>query len=47
MNKSLQELQGNTNQLREMTKTIQDLKLKIETINKTQASELLKIKNLG
>ena len=34
MNKSLQELQENTNKSKKINKTIQDLKLKIEEINK-------------
>lgn len=36
MNESLQELQENTNQLKKMNKIIQDLKLEIDAINKTQ-----------
>jgi hypothetical protein len=44
MNKSLQELQENTNKSKKINKTIQDLKLKIEEINKTQTRGILEIK---
>ena len=46
--KSLKELQENTiKQAKEMNKTIQDLKLKIETIKKSQREKTLELENLG
>jgi hypothetical protein len=46
--KSLKELQGNTTkQMMELNKMIQDLKMEIGTIKKTQRETTLEIKNLG
>ena len=46
--KSLRELQENTtNEEMELNKTIQDLKMKIETIKKTQRETTLEIETLG
>jgi hypothetical protein len=48
INNSLKEIQENTsNQVKELNKTIQDLKVKIETINKSKRETTLKIGNLG
>jgi hypothetical protein len=45
---SLKELQENTiKQAKEMNKTIQDLKMEIETIKKSQRETTLEIENLG
>jgi DNA repair exonuclease SbcCD ATPase subunit len=45
--KSLKELQENTiKQTKEMNKTIQNLKLKVETINKSQRETTLELENL-
>ena len=46
--KSLKELLENTiKQVKEMIKTIQDLKLEIETIKKSQRETMLELENLG
>ena len=46
--KSLKEVQENTiKQAKEMSKNIQDLKMEIETIKKSQRETTLKLKNLG
>ena len=46
--KCLRELQGhNTKQEMESNKTIQDLKMEVETINKTQRERTLEIETLG
>jgi septal ring factor EnvC (AmiA/AmiB activator) len=46
--KSLKELQENTTkQVMELKKTIQDLKMEVETINKTQKETTLEIEILG
>ena len=46
--KSLRELQENTTkQVMELNKTIQDLKMEVETIKKTQRETTLEIENLG
>ena len=46
--KSLKELQENTiKQAKEMNKTIQDLKMEIETIKKSQRETTLELENLG
>ena len=46
--KSLKELQENTTkQRKELNKTIQDLKMEIETIKKSQRETTLEIENLG
>ena len=45
---SLKELQENTTkQVKELNKTIQDLKMEIETIEKSQRETTLEIENLG
>ena len=38
---------GKHNQLKEMNKTIQDLKVEIETIKKSQKETTVKIENIG
>ena len=46
--KSLKELQENTNKLvKKINKTIEDLKMEIETIKKSQRETTLEIENLG
>jgi chromosome segregation ATPase len=46
--KSLKELQKNTiKQAKEMNKTIQDLKMEIETLKKSQSETTLELENLG
>jgi DNA anti-recombination protein RmuC len=46
--KSLKELQRNTiKQAKEMNKTIQDLKMELETIKKSQRETSLELENLG
>ena len=46
--KSLKELQENTiKQAKEMNKTIQDLKVEIETVKKSQRETALELENLG
>ena len=46
--KSLKELQENTTkQVLEFNKTIQDLKMEVETIKKTQKETTLELENLG
>jgi DNA-binding Lrp family transcriptional regulator len=48
MQKSLKELHENTTkQVKELNKTIQDLKMEIETIKKSQRETTLDIENLG
>jgi hypothetical protein len=48
INNSLKEIQENTTkQVKELNKTIQDLKMDIETIKKSQSETILKIENLG
>lgn len=48
MNKSLKEIQKKTNkQLKKTKKTVQYLKLEIESIKKTLAEGMLEMKNLG
>ena len=47
-NKSLEEIQENTiKQVKELSKTVQDLKLEIETLKTTQRETTLEIENLG
>ena len=47
INNSLKEIQKNTfNQVKELNNTIQDLKIEIETIKKSQRETTLKIENL-
>ena len=46
-NKSLKEIQENTiKQVKEMNKTVQDLKMEIEAIKKTQTEGILEMENL-
>lgn len=46
--KSLKEIQENTDkQQKEMNKTVEDLKLEIESIKKTQTEGILETKNFG
>ena len=46
--KALKELQENTNnQVKELNKPIQDLKVEVETIKKSQSETSLDIENLG
>jgi hypothetical protein len=46
--KSLKDLQGNTTkQMKELKEIIQDLKMKVETIKKSQRETTLEIENLG
>ena len=46
--KSFKELQENTNnQVKELNKIIQDLKVEVETIKKSQSETSLEIENLG
>ena len=48
MNKSLKEIQGSTiKQMNEVNKTVQDLKIEIETIKETQTEGILEMENLG
>lgn len=49
MNKSHKEYQGSqeNKQLKEMNKTIQDMKMEVEAIEKIQAEGILKMKTLG
>ena len=48
INNSLKEIQENTsNQVKELNKTIQDLKIEVETIKKSQREITLEIENLG
>jgi hypothetical protein len=48
MNKSLKEIQGSTiKQMNEVNKTVQDLKIEIETIRETQTVGILEMENLG
>jgi chromosome segregation ATPase len=48
INKSLKEIQENTSkQVKDLNKTIQDLKMEIETIKKTQRETTLEIEILG
>ena len=48
MNKSLKEIQKNTiKQVKEMSKTVQDLKMETEAIKKTQTEEFLGMENLA
>jgi hypothetical protein len=48
MHKSLKEIQENkTKQVKELNKTIQDLKMEIETIEKSQRETTLEMENLG
>jgi hypothetical protein len=48
MNKSLKEIQENTiKQMKEMNKTVQDLKIEIEAIKKTLTEGILDMENLG
>ena len=47
-NNSLKEIQENTTKhVKELSKTIQDLKMEIETIKKSQRETTLEIENLG
>jgi uncharacterized protein YukE len=47
MNKDFKEKQGNTiKQVKEINKTVQDVKMEIEAINKTQTEAILEMKNL-
>jgi hypothetical protein len=46
--KSLEEIQGHTiKQVKELYKTIQDLKMAVETVNKTHRETILEIEILG
>ena len=46
--KALKELQENTNkQVKELSKTIQDLKTEVETTKKSPREKIMKIENLG
>jgi archaellum component FlaC len=48
INNSLKEIQENTGkQVKELDKTIQDLKIEIETIKKTQRETTLEMENLA
>jgi predicted nucleic acid-binding Zn-ribbon protein len=48
INNSLKEIKDNTsNQVKELNKTIQDLKMEVETIRKSQRDTTLEIENLG
>ena len=48
MNKSLKEIYDNIiKQVRKMNKTVQELKMEIETIKKTQKETTLKLENVG
>ena len=48
INNSLKEIQENTSkQVKELKKTIQDLKMEVETIKKSQTETTLEIENLG
>jgi gas vesicle protein len=48
INNSLKEIQENTsNQVKELNKAIQDLKMEVETIKKSQRETTLEIENLG
>jgi hypothetical protein len=48
INKSFKEIQGNTiKQVKEMNKTLQELKIEIEAIKKTQTEGILEMENLG
>ena len=48
INNSLKEIQENTsNQVKELNKTIKDLKIEVETIKKSQRETTLEIENLG
>ena len=48
INKSLKEVQGNTiKQVKEINKMVQDLKMEIETIKKTQMEVILKTETIG
>ena len=48
INKPLKEIQENTsNQVKELNKSIQDLKIEVETIKKSQRETTLEIENLG
>ena len=48
INNSLKEIQENTTkQMKELNKTIQDLKIEVETIRKSQRETTLDIENLG
>ena len=47
-NKPLKEIQGNTiKQVKEMNKIVQNLKMEIEAIKKTQTEGILKMQNIG
>ena len=47
MNKSFKEIQENINeQCKEMNKTVEDLKMEVELMKKTQTEGILEIKNL-
>ena len=48
MNKPLKEIQENTiKQVKEVNKTVQDMKMKIEEIKKMQTEGILERENLG
>ena len=48
INNSLEEIEKNTSkQVKELNKTIQDLKMEVETIKKSQRETTLEIENLG
>jgi septal ring factor EnvC (AmiA/AmiB activator) len=48
INNSFKEIQENTsNQVKKLNKTIQDLKMEVETIKKSQRETTLEIENLG
>ena len=46
INKSLKEIQNTIKQVKNMNKTVQDLKIKIEAIKKTQMKATLKMESL-
>jgi hypothetical protein len=48
MNGSLKEIQENAiKKVKKINETVQDLKVEIEAIKKTQTEEILKMENLG
>jgi uncharacterized coiled-coil protein SlyX len=47
-NESLKEIQESTiKQIKQLNKTVQDFKMEIEAMKKTQTNEILEMKNLG
>lgn len=47
MNQSLKDIYKSTNSGKEMNKTVQDTRVKIESIKKAKAERNLEMKNLG